>query len=279
MEWIPPELREDKGEIQAAIGHSLPNLVMDSDMKGDLNIHKSFNLEQSHDLGDSNLHQVLDTAVKLGYEYLGISDHNPSTGNHSEKEIITIMKRRKEYYEQQYSSWIKKSKKSIQLFNMLEIDIQPNGELALPISAFEYIDAAIISIHSSFHLDRKEMTDRIIKAMHTHPKIRILGHPTGRLLTKREGYELNWEEIFTICKEKNIALEINAHPYRLDLPDALVYTAVQQKVLLVITSDTHQLDSMYLLPYGVSVARRGWATKDDIVNTLSYNKIKHWLMP
>jgi DNA polymerase (family 10) len=189
------------------------------------------------------------------------------------------MKRRKEYYEQQYSSWIKKSKKSIQLFNMLEIDIQPNGELALPISAFEYIDAAIISIHSSFHLDRKEMTDRIIKAMHTHPKIRILGHPTGRLLTKREGYELNWEEIFTICKEKNIALEINAHPYRLDLPDALVYTAVQQKVLLVITSDTHQLDSMYLLPYGVSVARRGWATKDDIVNTLSYNKIKHWLMP
>jgi DNA polymerase (family 10) len=278
MDWIPPELREDRGEIQAAIQHTLPKLIESKDMKGDLHIHTSYDLEPSHDLGDSSLPQILDTAVQLGYEYIGISDHNPSMGNHSEKEIIGIMKRRKQHYEDKYTSWKNKSKKSTHLFIMLEIDIQPNGELALPIEAFEYIDAAIISVHSAFQLDRKDMTSRVIKAMNAHPKIRVFGHPTGRLLTKREGYELDWDEIFATCKEKNIALEINSHPYRLDLPDALVYTAVQKHVPLVINTDTHSLDSMHLMPYGVSVARRGWATKDDIINTLSYNEMKQWLI-
>ena len=214
MDWIPPELREDKGEIQAAIGHKLPHLVEDKDIKGDLHIHTSYDLDSSHDLGDSDITEVLDTASILGYEYIGISDHNPSTGNHTEKEIISIMKRRKEYYENKYTSWKKKNNKDVQLFIMLEIDIQPDGELALPNEAFEYIDAAIISVHSSFQQSRKDMTKRVIKAMHAHPKIRIFGHPTGRLLTKREEYELDWKEIFAICKQKNIALEINSHPYR-----------------------------------------------------------------
>jgi DNA polymerase (family 10) len=278
MDLIPPELREDKGEIEAAIQHRLPNLIQPGDIKGDFHIHTSYNLEPSHDLGDSSLTQILDTASQLGYEYVGISDHNPSIGNHSEKEIISIMKRRKEYYEDKYSSWKKKNNKNVQLYIMLEIDIQPNGELALPMVAFEYIDAAIISVHSSFHMDRKEMTDRVINAMQSHSKVRMFGHPTGRLLTKREGYELDWNEIFAVCKEKNLAIEINAHPYRLDLPDALVYTAVQKQVPLVINSDTHTLANMHLMPYGVSVARRGWATKDDIINTLSYNKINEWLI-
>jgi len=279
MDWIAPELREDRGEIEAAIQHKLPHLVEDQDIKGDLHIHTSYNLEPSHDLGNSSIPQILDTASQLGYEYIGISDHNPSMGNHSEKEIIGIMKRRKEYYEDKYSSWKKKNTKNVQLFIMLEIDIQPNGELALPTEAFEYIDAAIISIHSSFQQTRLEMTKRIAKAMLSHPKIKIVGHPTGRLLTKREGYELDWEEIFTVCKQRNIALEINAQPYRLDLPDALVYTAVQNHIPLIINTDAHSLGIMHLMQYGVSVARRGWAQKDDIINTLSYNKIKSWLMP
>jgi len=189
------------------------------------------------------------------------------------------MKRRKEYYEDKYCSWKKKNNKSIQLFILLEIDIQPNGDLALPIEAFEYIDAAIIAVHSSFHMDRKGMTDRVVKALQAHSKVRILGHPTGRLLTKREGYELDWNEIFAICKDKHIALEINSHPYRLDLSDNNVYNAIKQKVPIVINSDTHGKHDMYLMSYGVSVARRGWAQKDDILNTLSYNKIKEWLMP
>jgi len=279
MNWIAPELREDRGEIEAAIQHKLPQLVENQDIKGDFHIHTSYNLEPSHDLGDSSITEILDAASQLGYEYIGISDHNPSVGNHSEKEIISIMKRRKEYYEDKYSSWSKKNKKSIQLFIMLEIDIQPNGELALPSRAFEYIDAAIIAVHSSFQQTRSEMTKRLIKATLSHPKVKIIGHPTGRLLTRREGYELDWEEIFAVCKKKNIALEINAQPYRLDLPDSLVYSAVQKHIPLVINTDTHSLDTMHLMSYGVSVARRGWATKDDIINTLSYNKIKSCLTP
>jgi len=279
MDWVPPELREDRGEIEAAIGHTLPHLVDITDIKGDFHIHTSFNLEPSHDLGSSDLSEILDTAVQLGYEYVGISDHNPSVGNHTEKDIIAIMKRRKLYYEQQYSSWRKKNSKSVQMYIMLEIDIQPSGELALPIEAFEYIDAAIISIHSSFQMERKQMTERLIKAMTAHQKVRIIGHPTGRLLTKREGYELDWNDIFTVCKEKQIAIEINSHPYRLDLPDVMVYEAIRNHVPLAIGSDTHHIDTMKFIPYGISVARRGWATKDDIINTLSYNKIKSWLMP
>lgn len=279
MDWIPPELREDHGEVEAAVHHTLPHLITPGDIRGDFHIHTSYNLEPSHDLGDSSITQILDTASQLGYEYIGIGDHNPSTGNHSEKEIISIMKRRKEYYEDKYYSWKNKNNKSTRLFIMLEIDIRPNGDLALPIEAFEYIDAAIISIHSSFQQTRLEMTKRLTKAMLSHPKIKIVGHPTGRLLTKREGYELDWSEIFAICKDKHIALEINSHPYRLDLSDSNVYNAIKQKVPLVINSDTHGEHDILMLPYGVSVARRGWAQKDDIMNTLSYNKIKSWLMP
>jgi DNA polymerase (family 10) len=280
--WIPPELREDRGEVEAAIRSyqkqtdGLPELIEDRDIKGDFHIHTDYNLEPSHDLGGSGLVEILDKAANLGYDYIGISDHNPSVGNHTEKQIIYIMKRRKAYYEQQYSSWTKKNTKSIQLYIMLEIDINPDGELALPNEAFEYIDAAIISIHSSFQQTREEMTTRLLKAL-DHPKVKIIGHPTGRLLGKREGYEVNWKDVFPVLAKRRIALEINAHPYRLDLPDTLVYEAIKQQVPIVINSDTHSLDDMNNMPYGVSVARRGWATKDDILNTFPYNKLNDWL--
>lgn len=279
LQWIPPELREDRGEIEAALHKALPTLVKLEDIKGDLHIHTDYNLEPSHDLGGSSLTEVLDKAASLEYAYIGISDHNPSVGNHTDKQIIDIMKRRKEYYEQQYGSWNKKNNKDVQLFIMLEIDINPEGELALPKGAFEYIDAAIISIHSSFQQSKEEMTKRMIKAATAHPKVRIIGHPTGRLLGKREGFEVNWKEIFPLLADRQIALEINAHPYRLDLPDALVYEAVRQHIPLVINSDTHGLSDMDAMPYGVSVARRGWAEKDDIVNTFLYNDMHKWLMP
>ena len=278
LSWVPPELREDRGEVEAAIKHALPHLVEHKEMKGDLHMHTNFDLASSHDLGLNSLEEMLDKAKALGYSYIGISDHNPSVGNQSEKEIVTIMKRRKEYYEQQYSSWAKKNTNSVQLIIMLEIDINPNGELALPTPAFEYIDAAVISVHSSFQLSRTEMTKRIIKAATTHNKVRIIGHPTGRLLGKREGIEVDWREVFPILRERDMALEINSHPYRLDLPDALVYDAVKQHVPLVINSDAHDVDGMDVLPYGVSVARRGWAEKSDIRNTLSYNDFIRWLI-
>lgn len=279
LQYVPPELREDRGEVEKALQHRLPKLVTIEEIQGDLHIHTNFDLEPSHDLGANSLVEILDKALQRGYEYVGISDHNPSVGNHSEKEVISIMKRRKEYYEQQYSSWDKKNKNSVHLITMLEIDINPNGDLAIPNGAFEYIDAAIVSIHSSFQLTRDEMTKRLIKAISSNDKVKVIGHPTGRLLGKREGFEIDWKTVFPILKEKQIALEINAHPYRLDLPDTLVYEAIKQGIPLVINSDAHELSEMDNMQYGVSVARRGWAQKSDIRNTLSYNDIITWLRP
>lgn len=275
--WIPPELREDKGEIDAAISHSLPHLIETSDMKGDLHIHTDFDIESSHDIGQSDITQYLDRAYNLGYDYIGIADHNPSQSHHTQIQIVSIMKRRKEYYEQKYYSWQKNKNKRVHMVLMIEVDILSDGTLALPEKAFEYVDAIIVSVHSSFQMDRTDMTRRIISACNAHPKVKIFGHPTGRILEKREGYEIDWDQVFSICREKHIALEINAYPYRLDLPDALVYDAVREHIPLVINTDSHQVNEMDMIAYGVSVARRGWCEKDDIVNTMSYDTIIRWI--
>ncbi len=270
LKFIPPELREDKGEIAAASEHKLPHLVELPDIKGDLHIHTNYDLEPSHDIGANSFSDYLDRAAALGYEYIGISDHNPSIANHSEQQIIEIMKRRKDAYEHKYSS-------RIHYVLLCEVDILPDGKLALPEGAFAYVDGVIASLHSSFTQDRKTVTKRIITGLTGNPKVRIFGHPTARLLGSREGVDADWKEVFAVCKEHDIALEINAGPGRLDLPDTLVYDAVKEKLKFAIGTDAHAVAGMDLMKYGVSVARRGWATKHDIVNCLQYNEFRRWL--
>ncbi len=277
LSYVPPELREDKGEIPAAKKHALPELVERGDMRGDLHVHSSYDLQSSHDVGRNSIGELLTQAEQLGYEYIGFSDHNPR-GNQSEKSIVDIMKRRKEAYEQQYSSWKNREKRRVQYFLMCEVDIQPDGTLALPDEAFEYVDAVIVSLHSSFAQPRDVVTQRLITAMTHHPKVRIVGHPTGRLLGSREGVDADWSAVFAVAKQHDIAMEINSYPDRLDLPDTLVYDAVRMGVRFSIDTDAHAAEHMFLMPYGVSVARRGWVTKRDIVNCLDYNKFKAWLM-
>lgn len=278
LDWIPPELREDNGEVDAAQRHALPQLVVTGDIKGDLHIHTSYDLEPSHDLGVNSLEECLDTAQKLGYSYIGISDHNPSIGNHTENQILDIMKRRQEYYRKHHEKWLEKTKHQVQLFVMCEVDILPDGKLALPEKSFEYVDAVIASIHSSFAQSREDMTRRVVTALTANPKVRIFGHPTTRLLGKREGVEYNWDKIFDVCKDQDIALEINASPMRLDLPDSIVFEARKQGLRFCIDTDSHAANQMGITRYGVSVARRGWATKNDIVNCLEYNKVSKWLI-
>jgi DNA polymerase (family 10) len=270
LAYIPPELREDKGEILAAATDSLPSLVVPQDIKGDLHIHSNYDLHPSHDLGSNSITELLDKAAHLGYEYIGISDHNPSITNQSEKEIVNIMKRRKEYFEHKNSS-------RVHFVLLCEVDILPDGRLALPEEAFTYVDGVIVSVHSSFTQERKTVTGRIIRALTSNPKVRIFGHPTGRLLGKREGVDADWSEVFAVCKSHDIALEINAGPERLDLPDMLVHDAVNQGLKFVIDTDAHDIDGMDFMKYGVSVARRGWVTPNDILNTLGYNEFSTWL--
>lgn len=277
MDWIDPELREDNGEIEAALSHRLPKLVMHDDIKGDLHVHSNYDLSPSHDLGSSTLTELLDRAVELGYEYLGISDHNPSTSKHTEKQVVEIMKKRRERFEKIHSAWSRSVKKRVHLFTMLEVDIDPKGNLALPDGAFAYVDAVVASVHSVFNQSKEQMTERILKALQ-QPKVKILGHPTGRLLGSREGIEADWKRIFGFCSGRNIAMEINSWPERLDLPNLLVREALQHKIKLVIDTDSHDDKNMNLMPYGVDVARRGWAEKQDILNTLGYNDFRSWLL-
>lgn len=289
LNWIAPELREDRGEIEAAHrryavagkpsvnaqdkSSGLPNLVDLNDIKGDLHVHSNYNIEPSHDLGASSVEELLKRASELGYEYLGISDHNPSTGNHTPGRIISIMKARKSNFAHFLSSI-----KSVRthLFTMMEIDILKDGKLAIPEEAFEYLDAGIVSIHSGFNMNKENMTKRILQGL-SHPKAKIFAHPSGRLLGKRVGYDVNWDELFKYCGSNNKALEINSFPERLDLADDLVREAIKKSVRLVINTDSHDKSHMSLMKYGVYVARRGWAQKDDILNCLSYNSMSKWL--
>src|SRR3989344_4291304 len=270
MKWIPPELREDNGEIELSIGSKLPKIVELSDIKGDFHIHSSFPIEPSHDSGLNSMEEMLKKATLLGYEYLGFSEHNPSLNNHTSSQIYEILKKRDKKIEQ-----LKSNKKNVRIFKLLEVDILPNGDLALDDKSLELLDAAIVSIHSIFNMNRDEMTRRVLKGL-SSKKAKILAHPTGRLLNNRNGYDLDFEIIFNYCKENNKALEINSWPQRLDLPDTLVKRAVEKGIKLVINSDSHAANQMELLKYGVFVARRGWATPNDILNTMTYNNVANW---
>lgn len=271
MSWIPPEIREDKGEIELAIKHKLPRLVELSDIKGDLHIHSSFPIEPSHDLGETTIREMAEYAKKLKYEYIGFSEHNPSVSKHSKSQIYSLIARRNDLIEQ-----LKSSIKNIRIIKLLEIDILSSGELSVDDKSMDILDGAIVSIHSSFGTNKKEMTKRVLAGL-SHPKAKILAHPTGRLLNERTGYDLDFDQVFDFCKKNNKALEINSWPLRLDLPDSLIKQAVGYGFKLVINTDSHAVSQMDLMKYGVAMARRGWAKKSDIINTLNYENFIKWL--
>jgi len=270
MDWIPTELREDRGEIEAAQEGKLPKLIEIKDIKGDLHIHSDFPIESSHDIGLDSVGDLIKKAKELGYEYLGVSEHNPNLSKHNKNQIIDILKRKKDYIDK--INYSRGKKLLIHVFNGLEIDIKPNGELAIPEEGFKYLDFAVASVHSSFRMSPNEATKRILEAL-KRPKIKILGHPTGRKLGLREGYNPHWDKIFDFCKKSGKWLEINAWPDRLDLPDEIIKDAVKNGVKMIINSDAHAVNHLEHIKYGVAMARKGWASRNDIINTMSYNKI------
>ncbi|MEK7551733.1 MAG: PHP domain-containing protein [Patescibacteria group bacterium] len=270
LDFIPPEIREDQGEIEAAIENRLPKLIELKDLKGDFHIHSSFPIEPSHDLGKNTMEEMLEKARQLNYQYLAFSEHNPSTSKHSNKEIYELLQKRNEKIEQ-----LKSVNKYVRIIKLLEVDILPSGDLAIDDKCLSLLDGAIVSIHSVFNMDREKMTQRVLKGL-SHKKAKIFAHPTGRLLGERAGYELNFEELFEFCKENNKALEINSWPQRLDLFDTLIKQAIDKKIKLAVDSDSHAVVHMDLQKYGIFMARRGWATKNDILNTMTYNEIINW---
>ena len=273
MDWIPPEMREDKGEIKAALEHKLPSLVSIGDIRGDLQIHSDFPIEPSHDLGIDSMESILTEANALGYEYLAFTEHNPSVSGHTPAQIVDLVKRKEEKVEQINYSRVKGYEKRVKrVFNSLEIDIKPDGTLGLPEKAYEHIDFALVSIHSSFNMGRDTMTKRVLEGL-SHPKVKILAHPSARKLNEREGIDVDWEAIFEYCVKNNKWLEIDAEPARLDLSDSLVFEAGKRGVKFSMGTDSHNKEMLKGMKYGVTVARRGWITADQVINTLTLDQI------
>jgi len=275
LDWIPPELRQDTGEIQAALRSAqgepggLPDLVELSDIKGDLHMHSNFDIETSHDIGSSSMKKMVEQAKRLNYEYIAFTEHNPSQSKHNQKQITNLLKHK----QSKINTLNKAVKTDMKIFNSLEIDILPDGSLPVSDEGLDILDFAVCSIHSSFKKSRAEQTKRVLRSL-SHPKVKIFAHPTARKLNEREGVELDWEKIFEFCLKNKKHIEINSAPQRLDLPDFLVQDAVKAGVKLVISTDSHDVSDMNNMKYGVFVARRGWCGKKNILNSLPLSSFR-----
>lgn len=281
LDYIPPEIREGTEEIALAKRDSegksrLPQLINVDNIKGDFHIHSNYDITTSHDVGVNTYKEIVDKAVSLGYAYVGFADHNPRQMGLTEDEIVGIMRKRKEHIDSVLADRVARGGKPIDFYISLETDILPDGRLALPERAFEYVDFLIVSVHSSFGQSREEQTARVLRAL-AYPKVRLFGHPTARLINKREGIHFDWPRIFSFVADKGIALEVNSSPQRLDLPDSLVYEGKLKGVKFMINTDSHAVEHMDFMKYGVGVARRGWLTVEDVVNVWEPERLREWI--
>ncbi|TSC85401.1 MAG: DNA polymerase (family X) [Microgenomates group bacterium Gr01-1014_7] len=271
MQSPPPEIREDTGEIEAALNKKLPDLVELKDIKGDLHTHSNFPFPNpSHGPGADSIEEMIKKAKELGYEFIGISDHPPGHGIVSKENMIKAIEKRTKFIQK-----LKKSIKNIRVLNGLEIDILLDGSLSVPDEALETLDYCIAGIHSGHRGSKDIITKRLMSAL-SSPLVDIISHPTNRLLNERDSSEADWEEIFKVCAASGKVLEINGYPNRLDLRDDLVRRALEYGVKFVINTDAHALEQMDNMKFGVSVARRGWVTVKDVVNTWYWKKFARW---
>ncbi len=256
MDHIPPELRQGKNEIDLARSKKLPDLVRLEDIKGDIHTHTI-----ASD-GLNTLEEMLKHAEKLGYDYYGMSDHAPSTSARGEKEVLNIIKAQRKLIEQ-----LSESFPSIRLLLGYEVNILVNTELNMSDELLSHLDYVIASIHTSFDQPREQITERLLKTIE-NPHVSIIGHPTGRLINQRPSCDIDWTEVMKAVKKHNKILEINSQPDRLDLTEDLVYEARTLGIKFIINTDAHAIDQLNNMKYGIDVARRGWCTKDSIINTL-----------
>lgn len=270
MEVPPPEIREDTGEIEAALEHKLPQLIKPSDIMGDLHLHSSFDIEPSHDLGVNSIEEIIGKAKELGYSYIGLSEHQPSVSKHTEEQITGLIRKKKRLIEQ-----FNYSDKTFRVLNLLELDIIPDGSISVSDEALKLLDFVLAGVHSVHKMPKDKMTARIMKAL-KNPYVKVLTHPTGRLLNERDSYDADWEEIFKYAAKNHVAMEINSYPNRLDLSDLLIRMAKSFGVKFVVDTDAHEISQMDFMRFGVAMAKRGWAEKGDIVNSWELQKMLQW---
>jgi len=257
MQWIPPELRENRGEIEAAQKGKLPRLLELKDIKGDLHCHTKWNG------GANSIEEIIETAQKMGYEYLGISDHTKYLKIEHGLDERQLAEQRKEIDRLNYK--LKTINYKLTILQGAETNILKDGRIDIKDEALKKLDYAIAGIHSHFKMSKEEMTERIIRAM-KNPYINIISHPTGRILKRRDEYQIDFDKILRAAKETGTVLEINSYPERLDLNDINIKKAKEAGVKLIINTDAHHKDQLRYMEFGVSQARRGWAEKEDVIN-------------
>ncbi|MCM8826222.1 MAG: DNA polymerase/3'-5' exonuclease PolX [Candidatus Omnitrophica bacterium] len=264
MQFIPPELREDRGEIELALEKALPHLVEMGQIKGDFHVHSIYSD------GASSLEAIGEKAKDLGYQYIGISDHSQSLkvahGVDKEKlyeKIDTIRK-------------INRKLKTVTVLCGAEVDILSDGKLDYPDSILKELDIVIAAIHTGFKQSKEVITKRIISAC-KNKYVNIIAHPTGRLWGVREPYDVDLDEIFKVARDYRVALEINCYHQRLDLNDIDALRAKEAGIKLALGTDAHILEQLHLINLGVSLARRAWLGKDNLLNCMSLEELRKWL--
>lgn len=253
LPWIPPEIREDRGEIEAGQLGKLPRLINFNEIYGDCHLHTTWS-----DGRDSIL-DIAKKAKEMGYKYIAITDHA------TEIKIIKSINTKNVNDYLQAIETAKRKIKGIEILKGIEVDIKKDGQLFLPDEILKKFDLVIVAVHSNFNLSESKMTDRIIKALDNY-YVNVLAHPTGTLLNKREPYQLNIEKIIEKAKQTNTFLEINAYETRLDLNAYQSFLAKKKKAKIIINTDAHSLDNMEFMKLGIATARRGWLEKEDVIN-------------
>lgn len=264
LPFIPPELREDRGEIEAAMEGRLPDLIELGDIKGDLHTHTTWSD------GKATIAEMADAAKELGYEYIGITDHSPSQTIARGLPIERLLEKKKELAAEA------QRRNDIRILMGTEVDIKMDGTLDYPDEILRELDVVVASVHSGFKMDRETMTNRIISAI-KNPYVHAIGHPTGRLIGEREPYDVDIDLVIEAAAGHGKALEVNGSYPRLDLNDLHVRKAVDAGVKIIISTDAHSTAQLLFMRYGVGTARRGWVEKRDVLNALPFGELYEWL--
>lgn len=260
LAYIEPELREDTGEIELAAKNKLPRLITMEDIKGDFHAHSKYSD------GNNSILEMAEAGQRLGYEYLNMSDHSQGLKVAGGLSLEDLKKKRKEV------DGLNSKLKNFKILYGCEVDIDSEGRLDYPDKVLAEFDCVVAAIHTGFKQSRAQLTRRLVNAC-KNKNVDILAHPTGRLWGTRDAYEIDFDEVIKAALDYGVALEINAFPLRLDLNDVNCRRAKEKGLKLAIATDAHTADQLQLINLGVATARRGWLTKDDVINTLPYQEL------
>jgi len=264
MSWVPPELRENRGEVEAACEDELPELVSLEDIRGDLQMHSTWSD------GKASVEEMARSCLERGYEYFALTDHSQAMAM---VQGLTPERAREQWAEIEQ---VQELVPGIRILKSVEVDILKDGSLDMPDDVLEQLDVLVISVHSFMDQNKKTMTDRVLRAMQ-HPSADILAHPTGRIINRREPFELDVEAVLEAAADLSLAVELNANPNRLDFSDVHVHRAKELAVPVVISTDAHSPRGLADMRFGVDQARRGWLEASDVLNTRSVEEMMGWL--